>query len=488
MRATSASAALTSSASKDSLLAVPRSPVASPTASAGGGSNTSSPWSSARSAWAAAPARADSSKAASTSDASDAVAADGRRGWAARVYRAFFRWGRTPAGASATGAAPAGGGHLGVDKGAHASAGLLRLNSRVAHASAVAAAPPGVPRKTRAPPTHLYVLCHGLGGTPQDLSCLQRELSLDANALVHLSEAQANRQRFALSNTFDGVERGGARLAAEIRALARDHPQLTTISLVGNSLGGLYCRYAAALLFSANDGTLAGLVPDTYLTTASPHLGVGEHGALGVLPDFVLRGVSFLAAGGRVPTLQQLLLGDGDAGGRAPLLVRMTDETSPDGLPFLAALRSFRRRCTFTNAVNDSMVPWQTSALQPVTRGPMPWLFWQDSLLKQRLADANVLYEQTVPPYVMPPDDGRGSLRLRHMQRIAERLTTLQWHEVAVVFPTPFLAHNKICALDRGLVTRAMFKDGRAVVRQQQQFLLRRGKYEYDSNDARCLS
>ena len=60
-------------------------------------------------------------------------------------------------------------------------------------------------------------------------------------------------------------------------------PSLRRISLVGHSLGGLYLRYAAKLLY--NDGgdaraapggrpTVAGLRPSVFMTIASPHLGV----------------------------------------------------------------------------------------------------------------------------------------------------------------------------------------------------------------------
>lgn len=86
-------------------------------------------------------------------------------------------------------------------------------------------------------------------------------------------------------------------------------PSLSRISLVGNSLGGLYARYAASLLYSEGDGdgleqsnapksdrvssngsdvawrrergsgavgsgTVAGLQPEVFMSIAAPHLGV----------------------------------------------------------------------------------------------------------------------------------------------------------------------------------------------------------------------
>jgi hypothetical protein len=101
----------------------------------------------------------------------------------------------------------------------------------------------------------------------------------------------------ALTRSFDGVEEGASRIADEIREVVAAHPTLARLSLIGNSLGGIYARYAAALLFepapsSSGDsgsggrcgGTMAGLIPDTFLTTATPHLGVGPFGYLGAIP------------------------------------------------------------------------------------------------------------------------------------------------------------------------------------------------------------
>ena len=61
-------------------------------------------------------------------------------------------------------------------------------------------------------------------------------------------------------------------------------PSLSRISLVGHSLGGLYLRYAAKLLYNddgddalaapAGGPTVAGLRPSVFMTIATPHLGV----------------------------------------------------------------------------------------------------------------------------------------------------------------------------------------------------------------------
>jgi hypothetical protein len=52
----------------------------------------------------------------------------------------------------------------------------------------------------------------------------------------------------------------------------------TLLCMSACSLGGLYSRYAAAVLYSGGDGgTFAGLEGDCFLTTATPHLGTRSY-------------------------------------------------------------------------------------------------------------------------------------------------------------------------------------------------------------------
>ena len=89
-----------------------------------------------------------------------------------------------------------------------------------------------------------------------------------AQVLVHSASANEGRTR-------DGVAAGGRRLAAEVEQLVADGGgSLRTISLVGNSLGGLYARHAAAELWRAESGLIAGLEPDAFVSVGCPHLGM----------------------------------------------------------------------------------------------------------------------------------------------------------------------------------------------------------------------
>ncbi|CAM9376067.1 unnamed protein product [Choristocarpus tenellus] len=98
-------------------------------------------------------------------------------------------------------------------------------------------------------PLHLVVLVHGLKGKPEDMTYLKEALDSvgGSNVLVHL--ARCNEK-----NTFDGVVNGGTRLAKEIEGVIKANPSLAWISVVGNSLGGLYSRYAVKLLFRREQG------------------------------------------------------------------------------------------------------------------------------------------------------------------------------------------------------------------------------------------
>lgn len=112
-----------------------------------------------------------------------------------------------------------------------------------------------------------------------------------------------------VGKTHDGIKKGGTRLAHEIvEFIQTDLQKLqsdttssagkdghVTYSIVGNSLGGLYARYAISLIprqlciprsfINNTDGEDATssqqrrihVHPNTFLTTATPHLGVSQH-------------------------------------------------------------------------------------------------------------------------------------------------------------------------------------------------------------------
>ncbi|KAL7552879.1 hypothetical protein ACHAWF_016128 [Thalassiosira exigua] len=187
--------------------------------------------------------------------------------------------------------------------------------------------------------------------------------------------------------TGDGIAKGGERLVdemlevirLEVRRQQREKPQNTdavqdgscgetqpidaTISIVGNSLGGLYGRYAAArlgevLAASAAEGSSSDesggdlLLDDrvrvhlnVFCSTASPHLGCASHTYV-PLPRAAELGVAKIL---------------GETGSDLFRLNDLVEEmaTSPR---FLAPLGSFRKRIAYANAYGtDFPVPGATA-------------------------------------------------------------------------------------------------------------------------------
>ncbi|CAM9434606.1 unnamed protein product, partial [Discosporangium mesarthrocarpum] len=255
-------------------------------------------------------------------------------------------------------------------------------------------------------PTHLVVLVHGLGGKPEDLTYLKQCLERKGgdSVLVHL--ARCNEK-----STFDGVVNGGTRLASEVEGVIRAFSSLKCISIVGNSLGGLYSRYALKLLYrrgqevsknGTNGPTIGGLRPLVFMSIASPHLGVRRFtyipvpGPLQPLASFVIgqtgsdlfldrknraanpttgRGTGGVEpGGGSGGGSGGVYYGTDSGGGRGrsspatkgrgeqvedmpPLLFEMATEEE-----FLVPLKAFARRRAYANRWGDFMVPYGTAA------------------------------------------------------------------------------------------------------------------------------
>jgi hypothetical protein len=169
--------------------------------------------------------------------------------------------------------------------------------------------------------------------------------------------------------TTDGVVKGGDRVVEEIMNVIRQEMEIrqspegaksggirdVTISILGNSLGGIYGRYAIAKLTERCKRESEGcyildgkfrLMMNIFCTTATPHLGVAGHTFV-PLPRSAEIGVAHAM---------------GDTGKD---LFRLNDllktmATSPE---FLEPLGSFRKRIAYANAFGtDFPVPAQTAA------------------------------------------------------------------------------------------------------------------------------
>ena len=359
---------------------------------------------------------------------------------------------------------------------------LSRLSSCMApHAAASVDAGAGDSSRGRvttsqsSQPTHLYFCVHGLAGRPEDLSALRECLTAGGAgaALVHLAQANAY-SRFA---TYDGVHAGAARLATELCSVVEAHPSVTHLSLVGNSLGGLYCRYLASLLYDETKSKIAGLQPVTFLTTASPHLGVGQHGHLRAIPR-ALQTVGGVVLG---KSIKQLLLADGGQPGEMPLLLRMGTEE-----PFLAPLRAFRSRHLYANAINDLLVAYETAAIA------LEGLPSRKALLAAgpRKGKPRVLFTQTRPPLDATAPLAGSAAAPQHSVRawqaaMARGLATMSWTETTVAFPGLLpLAHNRIVALRRDPLLTWVNACGSAVVEHTAATLLSDARGVWEASPA----
>ncbi|MED6123504.1 hypothetical protein PIB30_049724 [Stylosanthes scabra] len=236
-------------------------------------------------------------------------------------------------------------------------------------------------------PEHLLVLVHGILASTSDWTYAEAELKrrLGRNFLIYVSSSNT------YTKTFTGINGAGKRLAEEVTEVVKNTKSLKRISFLAHSLGGLFARYAIAVLYSpdaynkdqsgdqANNikektqntsfykgGTIAGLEPISFITLATPHLGVRGKKQL----PFLL-GVPILEklAAPIAPFLvgrtgSQLFLTDGKAN-KPPLLLRMATDCEEG--KFLSALGEFRCRILYANVSYDHMVGWRTSSIRRET-------------------------------------------------------------------------------------------------------------------------
>jgi len=186
---------------------------------------------------------------------------------------------------------------------------------------------------------HLIVLVHGVYGNDKEMGYLQEALEREASSSENLIVYSATSN---VGKTTDGIAAGGKRLAAEVLHKIESHQtEQFTLTMVGNSLGGLYARYAISELLPHSK-----IEPKTFCTTATPHLGVSHHTYIPVpkWAEWVIG--STMRTTGRDLFLQSTIVHE-----------LATKET------FLAPLRRFQYRLAYANAYGtDFQVPTSTAA------------------------------------------------------------------------------------------------------------------------------
>ncbi|XP_057971867.1 lipid droplet phospholipase 1 isoform X2 [Malania oleifera] len=306
---------------------------------------------------------------------------------------------------------------------------------------------------------HLVVMVNGILGSVTDWKFAAEQFvrMLPDKVFVHCSE------RNVASLTLDGVDVMGERLAEEVLEVIKQRPNISKISFIAHSVGGLVARYAIGRLYrpptkgKAEDslantceedsrGTICGLEAMNFITVATPHL--GSRGNKQV--PFLLGVNVFEKAASRVihwifrRTGRHLFLTDGDEG-KPPLLRCMVEDYGE--YYFMSALRMFKRRVVYSNVGYDHIVGWRTSSIRRNSELPK----WEDSLHEKY---PHIVYEEHCKasdaeesePILMAEE---GSDKLE--EELITGLSRVSWEKVDVSFHScrqKFAAHSVIQVKD----------------------------------------
>lgn len=319
---------------------------------------------------------------------------------------------------------------------------------------------------------HLIVLSHGLMGDRKDLTYLSSILEGQSDCIVY--SAYSNERL----KSFEGVLQGGINLSNEIKEFISSYSTVNNvtidrISFVGNSLGGVYSRYAAYLLLDGNNTTIAGLRPVTFMTIATPHVGVRYHTYyedMGIpVPDVLKKYISILLG----MTGRHLFMDDdGNMGTHITdsLLYKMAVDEQ-----YLLPLTLFSRRILYANLNHDSVVPLSTAAFIDKIECLR--------LRSNHYKEYGVVHRvKTVASasYCNSNSTSTDNSEAYHMQHMQENLDRLGWEKNIVHFK-PFLgfiplAHNKLSALTKFPLwffdSLLNFQEGRFVMQEAANALL----------------
>ena len=336
------------------------------------------------------------------------------------------------------------------------------------------------------------VLSHGLMGGQTDLTLLANLLQ-DRGCVVLRSKANEYNQ------SVKGVENGGSSLAKEILDQVKESGHLKRISFVGNSLGGLYARYAIHVLYD-NDGSIAGLKPQCFMTIATPHLGVMDHtyleDELGLYVPSILKSIvsATMYETGR-DLFATFKMNDESKGEKEKEEEKEEKEEKEDGyhlvyrmcthITFLQPLRAFEKRRLYANLQGDFMVPLGTAAFL----SPEKVRVFREA---HRSTFGGVVHHEVIPSSsdqsttctssssCDTEPSSIASQETEEKSAMRQALDSCGWEKVLVNFRNPLslpLSHNKICAINKfpwfdNLFDRLLgFHEGNSVMEQAAQWL-----------------
>lgn len=191
----------------------------------------------------------------------------------------------------------------------------------------------------------LAIFMHGLGKNGAHHGRALSDGARQAGWHLHFATSVLGSSELGtFRNTLAGVRAGGERLANEVRDIVAS-VGAREIVLIGASMGGLYCRYAAGLLWGDSNTDFATRVRARALVTlASPHLGVR-----GLFSDGSLK----MWFGRRLTQSCSDLMWDSD------VLSELASGSC------LRALQAFDYRIAYAPVEDDGIVAYSSAALTP---------------------------------------------------------------------------------------------------------------------------
>lgn len=200
-------------------------------------------------------------------------------------------------------------------------------------------------------PKSLFILIHGLLGSHKHMHSI-RDLIMERSKEPVMIMIPCKNGFF---KTFDGIDIVGERVLKEIKLFMRSRNEneiknLKKLNIVAYSMGGLISRYIIKDLKKFMNKRYPQIEFDTFMTFATPHLGVNFYKD-GKFPYNVLTklGSNVLGRSGR-----QLFILDNKENAD-PLLLEISKGK------YLEALQSFKNHIALANVHNDRSVSFYTS-------------------------------------------------------------------------------------------------------------------------------
>lgn len=204
--------------------------------------------------------------------------------------------------------------------------------------------------------THLFVLIHGLWGMSSHMATIEKFIKENLPSSTDDKIATIKPACFRFWKTYDGLELNAKKIIAdifyEIESLKQNNDlEVTKISIIGYSLGGLISRYVIGLLNELD--FFEKIEPIFFSTFATPHVGIQ------FFNDNIFDAVAnrlgpylFGKSGG------QLFIADHDK-----ILVKMADPQEK----YMRGLKKFQKHILLANIKNDRTVAFFTSFITDVS-------------------------------------------------------------------------------------------------------------------------